>query len=71
MILIGTLVLTVIINFWILIAIIPLFLISIHIRSYFLKTLNELKRLEGICKLKTLIYLILRGSHNISDLNNS
>ena len=49
MILLGSLVLAVFINFWILIAIVSLFFISVYIRKFFISTLNELKRLEGIC----------------------
>ena len=52
MILISSLMLAVIINFWILAAILPLFFLSVYVLKYFLATLNELKRLEGICKLK-------------------
>ncbi len=49
MIVTGTLVLAVVINFWILIAMIPLGVICIYLRQYFQKTSNDLKRLDGIC----------------------
>jgi hypothetical protein len=49
MIVTGTLILAVIINFWILIAMIPLGVICIYLRQYFQKTSNDLKRLDGIC----------------------
>jgi ABC-type multidrug transport system fused ATPase/permease subunit len=39
--------LAVYINYWVAIVILPLFLICMYIRHYFLASLNELKRLEG------------------------
>lgn len=71
MIVSGIICLGISINFWITLALIPLVLMGIYVRKYFLLTLNELKRLEAICeyliisidfKYKYLIYFMYKRS---------
>ena len=43
----GSISMTVIVNKWVLIPIVPLLFLFIHIRKYYLATSTELKRIEG------------------------
>lgn len=40
----------IIINYWIIIPLIPLAIIFVYLRRYFVRVTRELKRLEGLCK---------------------
>jgi ATP-binding cassette subfamily C (CFTR/MRP) protein 4 len=50
MIVIGSFGIAIFINYWVLIPILPLFIILIYVRNYFLASSRELKRIEGICR---------------------
>lgn len=47
MLVLGCIVLSLVLNYWIIIPTIPLTLIFIYIRRYFLATSREMKRIEG------------------------
>jgi len=50
MIVIGSFGIAIFINYWVLIPILPLFIVFIYVRNYFLASSRELKRIEGICR---------------------
>jgi ABC-type multidrug transport system fused ATPase/permease subunit len=45
---IGVILLTAVVNLWIVIAIIPIVILSVYIIRYYLRTARELKRMEAI-----------------------
>ena len=50
MIVIGCFAISIYINYWVLLPIVPLIIVFFYVRNYFLTSSRELKRIEGICK---------------------
>jgi hypothetical protein len=46
----GTMIVAVVVNFWVVLAILPLLVYLAHLRQYYLKTAREIKRLDAVAR---------------------